>query len=134
MMNYSNFPFLKGGASRINWPATVRTILRFWHPRTGLKAFLLPLSRTGAGCCSTAGTSIKRGLEKASIVALTRKLGIQLWNVLRDQIEFDRLLLLWRTKNGRRPHGVLSLAKSSALEISRTYVRKCNNVTRPKIL
>src|SRR4029077_5848875 len=32
--------------SLINRPVTVRTIRRFWHPRTGITAFLLLLSTT----------------------------------------------------------------------------------------
>jgi hypothetical protein len=36
----------EGQRSLINRPVTVRTIPRFWHPRTGIIAFLLLLSTT----------------------------------------------------------------------------------------
>ncbi len=46
MMSYSISLFLEGAVSLINRPVTVRTIRRFWHPRTGFTAFLLLLSTT----------------------------------------------------------------------------------------
>ena len=43
-MCYSNS--LREAGSLINRPVTFRTIRRFWHPRTGITAFLLLLSTT----------------------------------------------------------------------------------------
>src|SRR6266436_4924629 len=46
MMSYSNSLLFREAGSLINRPVTVRTIPRFWHPRTGFTAFLLLLSAT----------------------------------------------------------------------------------------
>src|SRR6266436_7306975 len=46
MMSYSNSLLFREAGSLINRPVTVRTIPRFWHPRTGFTAFLLLLSTT----------------------------------------------------------------------------------------
>src|SRR6202049_3187407 len=46
MMSYSNSLVLREAGSLINRPVTFRTIRRFWHPRTGITAFLLLLSTT----------------------------------------------------------------------------------------
>ena len=46
MMSYSNSLLFREAGSLINRPVTVRTIARFWHPRTGITAFLLLLSTT----------------------------------------------------------------------------------------
>ena len=46
MMSYSNSLVLREAGSLINRPVTFRTIPRFWHPRTGITAFLLLLSTT----------------------------------------------------------------------------------------
>jgi hypothetical protein len=44
MMNYSNSLLFREAGSLINRPVTFCTIARFWHPRTGITAFLLHLS------------------------------------------------------------------------------------------
>jgi len=44
MMSYSNSLLFREAGSLINRPVTFRTIARFWHPRTGITAFLLLLS------------------------------------------------------------------------------------------
>src|SRR5260221_12831123 len=46
MMIYSNSQSFREAGSLINRPVTFRTIPRFWHPRTGITAFLLLLSTT----------------------------------------------------------------------------------------
>src|SRR5580692_11877864 len=46
MMIYSNSQSFREAGSLINRPVTFRTIPRFWHPRTGVTAFLLLLSTT----------------------------------------------------------------------------------------
>src|SRR6202521_2346173 len=46
MMSYSNSLSAREAGSLINRPVTRRTIARFWHPRTGITAFLLLLSTT----------------------------------------------------------------------------------------
>src|SRR5580658_7938604 len=46
MMIYSNSLFSGEAGSLINRPVTFRTIARFWHPRTGITAFLRLLSTT----------------------------------------------------------------------------------------
>src|SRR6202166_2047032 len=45
-MSYSNPHSAREAGSLINRPVTFRTIRRFWHPRTGITAFLLLLSTT----------------------------------------------------------------------------------------
>src|ERR1700684_1636475 len=46
MMSYSNSLVLREAGRLINRPMTFRTIRRFWHPHTGITAFLLLLSTT----------------------------------------------------------------------------------------
>src|SRR6202162_6588287 len=99
MMSYSNSLVLWEAGSLINRPVTFRTIPRFWHPRTGITAFLLLLSTT----TDLVGPDLNPQHDPQSDSELPSHGYTRLPQTLLHQFAAVKTLQLWILACGMRP-------------------------------